>query len=108
MRRSGRRPPLRALIPLFAIASACLLSGTASPGAPRASRPPGWQIYALRYATIPAFPVRALVAGADSTRTLDIAMMFWLIKGSAGRRVLVDAGFYRQKFLDSWKPRDFV
>jgi len=57
---------------------------------------------------VPAFPVRYLVAGADTTRTIDIAMMFWLLEGPAGRRVLVDAGFYRQKFIDSWKPKGFV
>ena len=72
-----------------------------------ASRAPVWEVYALRYASVPAFPVHYLVAAADTTRKLDIAMMFWLLKGPAGR-VLVDAGFYRQKFLDSWKPADFV
>jgi glyoxylase-like metal-dependent hydrolase (beta-lactamase superfamily II) len=35
-------------------------------------------------------------------------MMFWLLEGPGGRRVLVDAGFYRQKFIDSWKPADFL
>jgi len=67
-----------------------------------------WQVYAIRYATIPSFPVRALIAGADSTRELDIAMMFWVLKGPENRCVLVDAGFYRQKFIDSWKPAGFV
>jgi glyoxylase-like metal-dependent hydrolase (beta-lactamase superfamily II) len=65
-------------------------------------------VFAIRYATVPAFPVRYLVAGADTTRTLDIAMMFWLLREPGGRRVLMDAGFYRQKFLDEWKPADFV
>jgi len=67
-----------------------------------------WQVFALRYATVHAFPVAELVAGADTARTTDIAMMFWLLEGPRGRKVLVDAGFYRQKFLDSWKPADFV
>ena len=73
-----------------------------------ASRAPVWQVYALRYATVRAFPVHELVAGADTTRTADLAMMFWLLKGPAGRRVLVDCGFHRQKFLDAWKPADYV
>ena len=73
-----------------------------------APRTPNWQVFAIRYATVHAFPVRYLVAGADTTRTTDIAMMFWFLKGIDGRRVLVDAGFYRQKFLDEWKPADFV
>lgn len=72
-----------------------------------AARVPTWEVFALRYATIDSFPVRYLVAGADTTRTIDIAMTFWLLK-SPGRRVLVDAGFYRQKFLDDWKPKGFV
>jgi glyoxylase-like metal-dependent hydrolase (beta-lactamase superfamily II) len=91
--------------PLVATLLACLLAGAVAASAPRE---PAWQVHAIRYATIPAFPVRALVAGADSTRRLDIAMMFWLLQGPQGRRVLVDAGFYRQKFLDAWKPADFV
>src|SRR5262245_64787366 len=66
-----------------------------------------YEVYAIRFAVIPAFPVSSLVAGADRARTLDIPCMVWLLKGSDGRRVLVDAGFYRQKFLDRWKPRDF-
>ncbi len=66
-----------------------------------------WTIDAIRYATVPHFPVHDLVTGADTTRTLDIAMMFWLLR-APGHRVLVDAGFYRQKFIDSWKPADYV
>jgi len=75
---------------------------------PAAPRPPAWRVYAIRYATIPAFPVRDLVTGADTTRTLDIAMMCWLLDGGPGRHVLVDAGFYRPKFLAEWKPVGYV
>jgi glyoxylase-like metal-dependent hydrolase (beta-lactamase superfamily II) len=82
--------------------------GAAGRGSGAAARQPLWQVYAISYATVPAFPVRELVAGADSARTLDISMMFWLLKGPDGRCVLVDAGVYRQKFLDSWKPAGFV
>ena len=70
------------------------------------ARAPAWKVLAVRYATVPNFPVYELVAGADTTRTTDIAMMFWVIEGP-GRHVLVDAGFYRQKFLDDWKPADY-
>ena len=61
----------------------------------------------MRYATIPAFQVRNLVTGADSSRRLDIAMAVWLVRGG-GRTVLVDAGFYRPKFIERWKPADYV
>ena len=33
--------------------------------------------------------------------------MVWLLKGSNGRTVLIDSGFYRQEFLDQWKPQHF-
>ena len=98
---------LRVLVVAAAI-TAVALTASDRRGAVAASRAPVWEVYALRYATVPAFPVRYLVAGADTTRTIDIAMMFWLLEGPAGRRVLVDAGFYRQKFIDSWKPKGFV
>jgi glyoxylase-like metal-dependent hydrolase (beta-lactamase superfamily II) len=104
MRLSFPARLLRSLILPIALACTGLAAGVAS-AAPRA---PAWRVHAIRYATIPAFPVRGLVAGADSTRRLDIAMMFWVLEGPGGRRVLVDAGFYRQKFLDSWKPADFL
>jgi glyoxylase-like metal-dependent hydrolase (beta-lactamase superfamily II) len=66
-----------------------------------------YAVHAVRYATIAGFPVRGLVAGADSARRLDIAMMVWVLRGD-GRVVLVDAGFYREKFLTDWKPAAFV
>ncbi|HWQ34047.1 MAG TPA: N-acyl homoserine lactonase family protein [Blastocatellia bacterium] len=67
-----------------------------------------YEIYAISYAVIPDFPVASLVAGADKTRRLDIRMMIWLLKGPGGRNILVDAGFYRDKFFRQWKVRDFV
>ena len=97
---------MRSALRLLAVAATLLAGPITTRGVE--ARPPVWRVYAIRYATIPAFPVRFLVAGADTTRKLDIAMMFWLLEGSDRRRVLVDAGFYRQKFLDSWKPADFV
>ena len=105
VRPSSLERALRSVILPVAIACAGLAAGARIFAAPRAH---AWQVHAIRYATIPAFPVSALVAGADSTRKLDIAMMFWLLQGPEGRRVLVDAGFYRQKFLDSWKLAEFV
>jgi glyoxylase-like metal-dependent hydrolase (beta-lactamase superfamily II) len=66
-----------------------------------------YEVYAIRFGVLPAFRVSGLVAGADPSRTLDIPVMVWLLKGSNGRRVLVDSGFYRQKFVDRWKVRGF-
>lgn len=71
-----------------------------------ASSPPAYEVYAIRFATVSGYPTRYLVAGADSTRTTSLAFTVWLIRGG-GRTVLMDAGFYRQKFLDRWKPAPF-
>jgi len=87
---------------------ALALLALASDAATAAPRQPSYRVYAIRYATIPAFPVRYLVTGADTTRTLDIAMTCWLLDGGPGRHVLVDAGFYRPKFVNEWKPAGFV
>ncbi len=72
-----------------------------------ANSAPKYEVYALQYAVLPQFPVAALVAGADRTRRMDIAMMFWVIKGG-GHTVLFDCGFYRDHFLRQWKPRGFI
>lgn len=70
-------------------------------------QPVSYEAYAVRFGTLPQFRVAGLVAGADPTRRLDIPVMVWLLKGSNGRRVLVDSGFYRQKFVDQWKVQNF-
>ena len=86
----------------FAALAWCVISSAAL-----AQTAPSYEVYAVRYATIPGFPVRNLVAGADTVRRLDIAMAVWLARGG-GRAVLVDAGFYRAKFIERWKPADYV
>jgi glyoxylase-like metal-dependent hydrolase (beta-lactamase superfamily II) len=68
---------------------------------------PTYDVDAVRYAVLPGFPVRSLVAGSDTSRRIDVAMVVWLVRGN-GRTVLVDAGFYRDKFLQRWKPTDYV
>jgi glyoxylase-like metal-dependent hydrolase (beta-lactamase superfamily II) len=69
---------------------------------------PSFEVYAVRYATLPNFPVASLIKGADTSRRLDIAMMVWLLKGADGRNVLVDAGFHRSDFVTRWRPTNFV
>ena len=34
----------------------------------------------MRYGTLAGFPVRGLIAGADSSRRMDIALMVWLLQ----------------------------
>lgn len=72
----------------------------------RSSSPPAYEVYAVRFASVGGYPTRYLVAGADSARTSTLAFTVWLIRGG-GRTVLLDAGFYRQKFLDRWKPTPY-
>src|SRR5580692_2563791 len=68
---------------------------------------PQYEIYAIRYATVPGFAVSGLVEGADASRKLDIAMMVWLIRGN-GHNILFDSGFYREQFMKQWHPTDYV
>jgi glyoxylase-like metal-dependent hydrolase (beta-lactamase superfamily II) len=68
---------------------------------------PAYEVYAIRYATLPDFPVAELVAGADPGRKLDIAMMVWLVRGN-GHNILVDCGFYHDHFFKEWKVSDFI
>jgi glyoxylase-like metal-dependent hydrolase (beta-lactamase superfamily II) len=71
---------------------------------------PRWTVHAVRFATLP-FRVASLVANLpadERTRTIDIAMMVWVLRGPDNRIVLVDAGFYRDKFMQQWKPVGYV
>jgi glyoxylase-like metal-dependent hydrolase (beta-lactamase superfamily II) len=100
MHAMSRRPFISSGLAIAVVVlGAGLLAQPAAPGT--------YEVYAIRFGVLPAFPVSGLVAGAERSRTLDIPVMVWLLKGSNGRRVLVDSGFYRQKFLERWKPRDF-
>ena len=66
-----------------------------------------YDVHAVRFATIKGFTKRSLVSGAPATDSTDIAMMVWVVRGG-GRTILVDAGFYREKFMRQWKPANYV
>jgi glyoxylase-like metal-dependent hydrolase (beta-lactamase superfamily II) len=68
---------------------------------------PNYEIYAVRYATLPGFPIAGLVTGADPARKLDIAMMVWLVRGN-GYNILIDSGFYHDRFFKDWHVKDFI
>ena len=69
---------------------------------------PNYEIYAVRFAHV-AFAESSLIAGAAKGPQIDIAFAIWpVIDRTANRTILVDAGFYRDKFLSSWKPQDYV
>jgi glyoxylase-like metal-dependent hydrolase (beta-lactamase superfamily II) len=93
----------RKLALVTAIASVAVITGAAA----HAARTAPYEVYAIRYATVPNFPMASLIAGADKGRHTDIAMTVWLLKGADGRNVLVDAGFHREDFIKRWHPTDF-
>lgn len=84
--------------------AACGHSTGSTASAPAAST---YDVYAVRYASIP-FRVSGLIAGADTSRRIDIAMMVWLLKGPGNRNVVVDAGFHRADLVTRWKPTGFM
>ena len=69
--------------------------------------PPAYEVYAIRFATVQNYPTRYLVAGADSSRRTPLAFTVWLMRGG-GHTILMDAGFYRQKFIERWKPTPYA
>src|SRR5262245_23117888 len=94
-------------INLFAVALLGLSIATIDSAA-RSQEKPVYEVYAISYGVIPDFPVSSLVAGAAKSRKLDIHMIVWLLKGPGVRNILVDSGFYRDKFFKQWKVKDFI
>jgi len=89
-------------------ATANLLALVVLFGAGRQVETDKYEVYAVRFATIAGFRVAGLVAGADPSRRLDIAMMIWVLKGAGGRVVVVDSGFHRDQYFRQFSVRDYV
>jgi glyoxylase-like metal-dependent hydrolase (beta-lactamase superfamily II) len=68
---------------------------------------PDYSIVAIRYGTIAAFPADSLVMGAAKDEKIDIAMVFWLIRGG-GRNILFDTGFHRETWLRQFPTADYL
>lgn len=103
MQSTGRcRVPVRSTAAAVAVA---LLLCAGSPGAIEADK---YEVYAVRFATIRGFPAASLLAGADRGRRLDLAMMFWVLKGADGRVALLDTGFHRDRYFRQFTIADFV
>jgi len=69
---------------------------------------PDYEIYAVRFAHVP-FAESSLIAGAAKGPQIDIAFTVWpIVDKSSNRVIVVDAGFYRDKFISSWKPQDYA
>ena len=91
----------------FALFVTTLAFGAGINMLPQTSGSPQYQIYAVRYATIPGLPAAMFVKGAAPERKTDAAMAIWLIRGN-GRNVLLDSGFCHERFFKSWNVTDFV
>lgn len=100
MRLSGR--DVRRLVPG---AVATLLLGAVAVGADDARQ---YDVFAVRFGVLPQYAISNLVAGADQDKMLDLPLMVWVLKGAGGRVVMVDSGFHAERFVTSWKVRDFV
>jgi glyoxylase-like metal-dependent hydrolase (beta-lactamase superfamily II) len=68
---------------------------------------PAYSIQAIRYATAPNVDVAGLVIGAPKNEKMDIAMVFWLIRGG-GRNILFDSGFHREEWFKYFPMTDYV
>lgn len=90
------------MLALLGLFLALLPSNSLSP-----SPPPDYTIHAVRYATIPQFPLASLVPGAPADQRLDIAMVIWVIRGD-GRTILFDSGFHRARWIQQFKVTDFL
>src|SRR5262249_20583283 len=67
-----------------------------------------YEVYAVRFATLANFPISSLVAGADRSRRIDIAMMLWVLKGNDGRIAIVDSGFHRDRYFREFAVKDYI
>jgi len=84
----------------------CLLTSALLLALPQGAA--NYEVFAVRFAHVP-YALSSLVAGAEKGPQVDIAFTVWPIRDTAsGRVLLVDAGFYREKFVARWKPQDFV
>jgi glyoxylase-like metal-dependent hydrolase (beta-lactamase superfamily II) len=86
---------------------AAVVASLAASPLPSPAPPPSYSIEAVRYATVPQFPVSGLVMGAPAGEKIDIAMVVWLIRGG-GKTVLFDSGFHREKWMKQFQIADYL
>jgi len=72
-----------------------------------AQQTPEYRIQAIRYGTISQYPVAGLVVGAPEDERLDIALVFWVIRGG-DRNILFDCGFYRESWMEHFDITDYI
>ena len=72
-----------------------------------AAQAPSYSIHAVRYGTIPQFPMSGLIPGSPADQRIDIAMVIWVIRGG-GRVILFDSGFHRMPWRQQFRVADFL
>ena len=87
------------------IALAALPARSADPG-PQPAQQAAYAVYAVRYGTLVGFPSKELIPDAAASAKTDLAMTVWLLRGPGPRTVLVDAGFYRDEFVQEYQFTD--
>jgi glyoxylase-like metal-dependent hydrolase (beta-lactamase superfamily II) len=102
-RRLGRVRAALAIASFIAVLPGDASARQAAAGAQAAE----YSIEAIRYATLPSFPVSGLVIGAPRDERIDAAMVIWLLRGN-GRVILFDAGFHRARWLQQFTIADFI
>ena len=68
---------------------------------------PDYSIYAIRLADSPGDLLSDMVVGAPKDEKLDTVYALWLIRG-AGRNILFDSGFHRERWFKEWTIRDYL
>src|SRR5580704_865615 len=68
---------------------------------------PTYSIDAIHYATVLNYPLSGMIMGAPADQKIDLAMVFWLIRGN-GHVILFDSGFHMQKWIDQFHATDFL
>jgi glyoxylase-like metal-dependent hydrolase (beta-lactamase superfamily II) len=106
--RSAKALAQLAVVLALGVVWSLAAAGQTEPATASAPRAPVFEVYSVRYATSPGFAVSSLVAGADTSRKIDLPFMMWVLKGPGGRNVLVDAGSYKGPVFERWKLVDFV
>jgi glyoxylase-like metal-dependent hydrolase (beta-lactamase superfamily II) len=96
--RKGKRLMVRLLLAILCVAAL---------GSPASAQTPEYSIDAIRYGTSPNVQLSDLVVGAPQGQRVDIAMVFWLIRGG-GRTILFDSGFHRTNHLKEFPMKDYL
>lgn len=87
----------------FFLAALCLLGSLAQTFA----QTPEYSIDAVLYATSPGVAISDMVVGGPANEKVDIAMVFWLIRGG-GHTILFDSGFHRTTFLNDFPMKNYL